>query len=172
MAALAAAKSRALAEALGGHRRQRHALGDGKVMRTVRSEDRVVRAEVRDHADGNRFLPRGQVHLARDRPRPDVKRQPLLDVRGKLSLEVDLRHGLLVVANPHHRFVHPQQLLPRGRSHHSLLLFPGTPNFYITSVTGPDQGPAAVAVEGDGEVSPVNRRISASVVGCGTMAPR
>jgi hypothetical protein len=78
-------------------------------MRPVRADHRVFLLQVRADADGHRLLPGGEMHLAGHRPRADVESEPLLDLRGKLALEVDGCHRLLVVADLDHLLVHPRQ---------------------------------------------------------------
>jgi hypothetical protein len=116
VAALAAAQAGHLAEHLGRHLRQWHALGDGEVVRPVRADHRVAIVEVRANAHGHRLLPRGQVHFARHRTAADIEGQALLYLGRQLAFEVDLRHGLLVVSNLDHLRVHPAQLV-WGRGH-------------------------------------------------------
>jgi hypothetical protein len=59
MAALATAKSGRFAEHLGGHAVQRHALGDGEVMRPVRADHRIFLAQMSTHPHGHRLLSGG-----------------------------------------------------------------------------------------------------------------
>ena len=109
VAALALAQAGDLAEHLGRHRVERHALGNGEVVRPVRADHGVLLLEVRADAHRHRLLAGGQVHLARHRPGADVKRQALLDVGRQLALQIDIGHGLLVVPDLHHLLVHPEQ---------------------------------------------------------------
>jgi hypothetical protein len=114
VAALAAAEPGDLAEDLGGHAIERHALGDGEVVRPVGADHGVLRSQVRADADGDRLLAGREVHLAGHRARGDVEGQPRLDVRRQLAFQIDLRQRLLVAADQQHRLVHPQQAFGRG----------------------------------------------------------
>ena len=109
--ALAVSEAGFLAEDLSGHAIQRHALGDGEMMRPVRTDHRVLALKVHAYPDCRRLLSCRQVHFARYRTRSDVERQPLLNVRRQLAFQIHLRHGFLVKADQQHLFVHPLELL-------------------------------------------------------------
>lgn len=132
VAALAAAQPGDLAEDLRCHAVQRHALGDGEVVRPVRADHGVLVRQVRADAHGHRFLAGRQVHLARHRAGRDVEGQPLLDLRRQLAFEVGLRQGLLVAPDQQHGLVHPEQ--PFG------VRFHGTVSFRVGMPSGAGKG--------------------------------
>ena len=73
-----------LAEHLGGHGIERHALGNGEVMRAVRADHGIFRAQVRAYAHGHRLLPGREMHLARHRAGADIEGRPFWILGGSL----------------------------------------------------------------------------------------
>ncbi|MPM93432.1 hypothetical protein SDC9_140569 [bioreactor metagenome] len=110
VAAFATTQAGGLAVHLGGHCVQVHILGNGEMVWAVSPDHGVVAAQVGAYPDGHRFLAGSQVHFAGHRTGADVESQSLLDLWRELGLEIDLGHGLLVLPDLDHFFVHPQQL--------------------------------------------------------------
>ena len=107
VAAAAAGEPGLLAEQLGRHALEIHAARDGHVMRAMAGAHRIIRAEVRAHADGGGLLAEGLVHLAGQRTLAHVE-------DGLLAFPVRFEHLLVELAAREHLFVHPDALLRRG----------------------------------------------------------
>ena len=109
MTALAFTQPRDLAKHFSRHGVERHAFGDGEVMRPVCTHHCVVIRQMRTNAHRHRLLACSQMHLTRHGSSLNVKSQTFLNCWRQLALHVHRCHGLFVIANLNHLLVHPEK---------------------------------------------------------------